>query len=381
MYKLRFLAFTFVLAVVFVTCGAPRASAEEAISVASSAASAILYEPRSGRVLFEQQAHIKRPMASTTKLMTALLAAEMLAPDAVITVSPQAVDVIGTRMGLAAGDTVTRDDLLEGLLLASGNDAANALALSMAPTIEAFAELMNARATVLNMQNTQFVTPSGLDASGHGSTAFDMALLAAAVLQNETTAAICRMKSAEITCGGCTTTIHNHNKLLSRYPDAIGMKTGYTSLAGRCLVSAAERDGVTLIAVTLDCRNDWEEHASLLDAGFSLLTAITPPIPALPALTVYGGDLSELPLSTTPVSLVIPAFDADAVETAVSLPPYVWAPVEKGTVVGTVTYRLHGDVLATADITAACSAIIPNRTTWFCRMRQLFACLLRETLT
>lgn len=331
-------------------------SAQQAIAVNSSAASAILYEPLTGRVLFEQNAHVKRPMASTTKLMTALIAVEALPSDAVLSASAEALDVIGSSMGLRVGDTVTRDDLLKGLLLASGNDAANVLALSIDTSFEAFAQRMNARAEKLGMANTHFVTPSGLDADGHGSTAYDMALLAAAVLENETLAAICRMKSAEILVGEQKVMLQNHNKLLSRYPDAIGLKTGFTTLAGRCLVSAAERDGVTLIAVTLDCPNDWEEHQTLFEEGFALMTTVTEPAISPQDMLVYGGEQARVAVTAPSTVITVPSFDADAVETVIALPPYVWAPVKAGETVGTVSFTLRGEVIAVTPITA-CAAV------------------------
>lgn len=358
-------------------------SAEEAtLSVSSSAASTILYEPSSGRVLYEKNAHIKRPMASTTKLMTALVAVRSLDEDAVLTASAQALDVIGSSLGLRVGDTVTRDDLLKGLLLSSGNDAANVIALSVADSFEAFAQKMNALAAEIGMTNTQFVTPSGLDADGHGSTAYDMALLCKEVLKNECLASICRMKTATVTLGGRTVTISNHNRLLSMYPHAIGMKTGYTSQSGRCLVSAAEKDGVTLIAVTLDCANDWNEHITLYEEGFSLLEIVLLTVPTLPTLRVFGGDPAALPLAAGSVpSVTLMNGDAAMVETRVVVPPFAWAPIAKGESVGRIEYCLRGEVIAAVPIVSAEESALLTEQSWLWKTGRLFWLLLCEAVT
>lgn len=369
------------IAIVLATFGYTRVSAQTAVAVSSSASAAVLYEPLSGRVLYEKNAHDKRPMASTTKLMTALLAAERLAPGAVLTATEEAVPVEGTDIGLRVGDRMTRDDLLYGLLLASGNDAANVLALSMADSYEAFAALMNERANALGMTKSHFVTPSGLDADGHGASAYDMALLAAAVLENETLAAVCATSSATVSVGGREQILHNHNRLLTQYPDCIGMKTGYTSQSGRCLVSAAKRDGVTLIAVTLNCPNDWEEHRLLLDEGFACMTAVTVSPPSLPPWTVYGGTKHTVALQSDAVTVTVCATDEQQIETAVVLPPYGWAPLTAGETVGWVEYRLRGTLLATAPIQTTAAVPAEPRAPYWLRVRRLFTALLEEAWT
>ncbi len=354
---------------------------ETVLEVSSSAGAAVLYEPSTGRVLYEKNAHTKRPMASTTKLMTALVAVERLAPDARLTASAEALAVEGTSMGLRAGDTVSRDDLLYGLLLSSGNDAANVLALSTAPTLEAFATLMNEKADALGMTASQFVTPSGLDADGHGASAYDMALLAAAVLKDPLLASICACRQATVTVSDRQVTLTNHNRLLSSYPDAIGMKTGYTSAAGRCLVSAAKRDGVTLIAVTLHCANDWEEHTTLLDEGFSLLEEVTLEPPTLKPTAVFGGTVARVGTAASAVHTMVLSGDKAHIETDVYCPPYVWAPLESGARVGTVTYRLRGAVIAEVPITVTSRVEAMPPLSWSARVAMLFRRLLYEVIT
>ena len=380
MYLVKRIAVVLCAAMSAVMC-VPTVSAQEVVAVSSSAASAVLYEPSSGRVLFEQNAHVKRPMASTTKLMTALLAAECIPQEATLTATAEALAVEGTSMNLQVGDTLTRDDLLYGLLLSSGNDAANVLALSIDGSYEAFAGRMNARAAQLGMDDSYFVTPSGLDADGHGASAHDMALLAAAVLKNEVLATICAAKEATVTVGDRRVYLSNHNRLLSEYDGAIGMKTGYTSKAGRCLVSAAARDGVTLIAVTLDCSNDWEEHKALLDAGFACTESVTlaPSLP--PTITVFGGAVNAVPLTAASSSITLMRGDKEQLEMIVQLKPYCWAPVCAGDTVGTVRYWLRGACVATLPVTIREGTDRAPASSWGMRFRIIFRQLLQEALT
>ena len=368
-------------AAILVFVNVPTVSAQEAVAVSSSASSAVLYEPSSGRVLFEQNAHVKRPMASTTKLMTALLAVECIPQEATLTATAQALAVEGTSMNLQAGDTLTRDDLLYGLLLSSGNDAANVLALSMDGSYEVFAERMNTRAAQLGMNDSRFVTPSGLDADGHGASAYDMALLAAAVLKHDRLATICATKETTITIGDRRVPLSNHNRLLLEYEGAVGMKTGYTSKAGRCLVSAATRDGVTLIAVTLDCANDWAEHRALLDAGFACTksVALSPSLPS--TISVFGGEANCLPLTTAAQTVTLMNGDEEQLETVIRLDPYCWAPVCAGDTVGTVTYWLRGTCVATLPVMVREGTQQAPASSWGVRFCAIFRQLLQGVLT
>ena len=231
-----------------------------------SAASAILIDGESGRVLYAQNAEEERPIASITKLMTALVAVESH-PDLseVVTIRPEWTGVEGSSMYLKAGEELTLAALLYGLLLASGNDAAVAIAGFCAGDVDTFVAWMNDKAAELGMEHTHFENPNGLNDEGHYSTAADMAALARVVMEHEALAKIVGTRS--ITVAGRTLT--NHNKLLWRYEGCTGLKTGYTDRAGRTLVSCAERDGQRLIAVTLNDPNDWADHAALFDYGFA----------------------------------------------------------------------------------------------------------------
>lgn len=346
--------FAAVLCIAFLAIAVPVVASAEALAV--SASSAILYEPTTGMVLYEKNADERRAMASTTKLMTALLAAEWCDPEREITVTAEAVRVEGSSLGLRAGDTLTMRDLITGLLLVSGNDAANVVALTVCDSLPAFAEKMNARAAELGMNDTCFVTPSGLDAEEHLTTARDMAKLASAVLENELLAEICAKAAATVHIGNPKTprTLTNHNRLLSTYEGTIGLKTGFTKKAGRCLVSAVRRNGVTLIAVTLRAPNDWNDHMALYDYGFTQVESVELAVPDLPALSVGGGVADTVTLSATQPSVqILPTGRADDVKAAVQLPRYLFAPVVAGDTVGQLVYTLDGKEICRVDMTVA----------------------------
>ena len=228
-----------------------------------SATAAILMDADTGEILYEKDAGRRMRIASTTKIMTALVALDRARLTDTITVTAAHM-VEGSSMYLKPGETVTVEELLYGLMLCSGNDAALALA-DCCGGLEEFVQAMNDKAAELGMQDTSFANPNGLDDEAHYSTARDMAVLAAYAAQNPTFRRICSTRTA--TVGSRTMT--NHNKLLSQVEGCIGMKTGYTKAAGRTLVSCAQRDGCRLVAVTLCDGNDWADHKSLYEMGFA----------------------------------------------------------------------------------------------------------------
>lgn len=234
----------------------------EALEV--SATAAVLMDADMGQVLYEKNGDRQMLIASTTKIMTALVVLEHAAPDDVITVTPDHM-AEGSSMYLRAGETLRVEELLYGLLLCSGNDAALALT-ECAGGLVPFVALMNEKAAALGMAHTSFANPNGLDADGHYSTARDMAVLAAAAVENPTFRRICSSRS--VTIG--QRTMENHNRLLRQVEGCVGLKTGYTQAAGRTLVSCTERDSCRLVAVTLQDGNDWADHAALYDYGFRL---------------------------------------------------------------------------------------------------------------
>lgn len=312
----------------------PLPTAKAASEPGVSAQSAILISGDDGTVIFEKNAHERLAMASTTKIMTALLTLEEAerSGDPVIDITEEMVRVEGSSMGLQAGNRLTLTNLTSGMLLASGNDAANAAALYLGGSQEGFAELMNTRAREIGMTETNFVTPSGLDDEEHYSTAYDMALLARAAMGNETLVRIASTRTATI--GGRTMT--NHNKLLRYMDGCLGLKTGYTRAAGRTLVSCAERNGQRLIAVTLQDGNDWADHQSLYDYGFS----------AYPAkrMAQLGHEVAEeagIPLIAAD-SFAWPLAQGEVLETSVKLERDLTGPLRAGTRVGKAVFSLNG---------------------------------------
>ena len=256
--SVRLLRGLWVLCLIF--CITPAVA--EALDV--SATAAVLMDADMGQVLYEKNGDRQMLIASTTKIMTALVVLEHAAPDDVITVTPDHM-AEGSSMYLRAGETVRVEELLYGLLLCSGNDAALALT-ECAGGLTPFVALMNEKAAALGMAHTSFANPNGLDADGHYSTARDMAVLAAAAVENPTFRRICSSRS--VTIG--QRTMENHNRPLRQVEGCVGLKTGYTRAAGRTLVSCTERDGCRLVAVTLQDGNDWADHAALYDYGFRL---------------------------------------------------------------------------------------------------------------
>lgn len=241
----------------------------QACAVNTSATSAILVDVNSGRVLYEQNADAKMLIASTTKIMTALVAIREGNLGEVVTIDRETTLTEGSSMYLKEGEQLTLETLLYGLMLCSGNDAAVAIAGHVGGSQAGFVRMMNETAGELGMEHSSFANPNGLDHEDHYSTARDMALLACAAVQNETLMRIASTRT--VTIGGRTMT--NHNKLLGYMDGCIGLKTGYTRAAGRTLVSCAERNGQRLVAVTLQDGNDWADHQALFEYGFSAYPA------------------------------------------------------------------------------------------------------------
>lgn len=321
-------------------------------AVSTSAKSAILMDAHSGRVLYEHNAHDRRLIASTTKLMTALVALESgVELSQEITVVPQWVGVEGSSIYLREGEKLTLETLLYGMLLRSGNDAALAVAEVCAGSVEAFAARMNEKARELGMTNSHFVNPNGLNDEAHYSSAYDMALLACACLENETLREMVSTKSVSMEGRSFT----NHNKLLWQYEGCIGLKTGYTEKAGRTLVSAAERDGMTLICVTLSDPNDWADHAALFDWGFSAYHTQTAaragePVGWLPV----EGSLVPMCQLTVGEDLCAAVGEGERLSTELVLDSAaLTAPVAQGEPVGELIASLQGRELSRVPVMTA----------------------------
>lgn len=319
-----------------------------------SAASAVLIEAETGTVLYSKNADERRAMASTTKIMTAILTIEAGDLDREFTVDPYAIMVEGTSMGLREGDIVSRRDLLYGILLPSGNDAANAAAVSVSGSMSAFVGKMNEKAETLGLENTHFVTPSGLDADNHYTTALDLANLTAYAMKNEIFREIVRCKSKQIEFGNppYKRTLYNSNKMLSRYEGAIGVKTGFTDNARRCLVSAAERGGVTLIAVTLNAGDDWNDHTKMLNRGFGQVNAY-PLETGCSAEVAVAGTGRKIGVYADSATLVLKPDQRQKLERRVLLPRMVYGEVKKGDKLGSLEFFLDGKPIKSVSLYAA----------------------------
>lgn len=320
-----------------------------------SARAAVVLDALTGRVIFEKNGEERLAMASTTKIMTALITLEQPGLDETFEADPAAIRVEGTSMGLREGDRVSLRTLAAGMLLPSGNDAANAAAVRIADSIPEFVIMMNRRAAQLGLADTNFETPSGLDGQNHYTTAKDLARLARAALQNEDFREICSQSALKVSFGNppADRWLQNHNRLLEEYEGCIGVKTGFTKKAGRCLVSAAEREGLTLICVTLNDPDDWADHKALLDAAFAALSpAREPALPETAAVT--GGKADSVRLEPGGEgTLFLTAEEASRLETEIDLPRFLYAPVAAGQEAGEVRYLLDGETIYTRPLLTA----------------------------
>ncbi|MDE5556822.1 MAG: D-alanyl-D-alanine carboxypeptidase [Ruminococcus sp.] len=297
-----------------------------------SAKGAVLISADTGEIIYSVNCDEKLPMASTTKIMTTLLCLESGNLYEEFEVDGDAIMVEGSSMGLQKGDIVTKYALCCGMLLPSGNDAANATAVKLAGSLEDFAVMMNDKAKELGLSRTWFVTPSGLEGVGHGSSAYDMAILAREALKNETFREICSSPTIKTEFGNTPYTrwLKNTNKLLTMYDGVYGVKTGFTDEAGRCLVSACERDGINLICVTLNDRNDWNDHMAMYDYGFENAHNIQLDIPENLSMNIAGAETDSLSLTAEPVEITVFEADKSDFEYKVISAPFVYAPVSKG---------------------------------------------------
>lgn len=303
-----------------------------------SAECGVLYEP-GGEVLWERRADSPHLIASTTKLMTALVVLEQRPLTDVVDIRPEYCGLEGSSMYLMAGQHLTVEELLTGLLLASGNDAAYALAVDTSGSAGAFADEMNRRARELGMSNSHFENPHGLDGREQYSTALDLAKLMAACCENEDFVRIASQKSG--TAGAIR--YENHNKLLSRLPGCIAGKTGYTMAAGRCLVSCCEREGLRLICVTLNAPDDWNDHTALYEAAYKTYRMATAAKEgerfAIPVANMDGEYAFASPQRT--LRLLLTA--EDELRIVREMPRFTYAPVSQGEYAGRIIALVNGE--------------------------------------
>lgn len=320
-----------------------------------SARSAVVICAETGEVVYSKNMSESLSMASTTKIMTAILALEYGADDKYITVTEDMIAVEGTSMGLQDGDSVSLKTLVKGMLLKSGNDAANAVANIVGGDIPSFVKMMNEKAKDIGMYSTSFETPSGLDGENHYSTAFDMAILGAYAIKNPEFRSICSAESMVVYYGlpPYRRLLTNHNKLLSMYEGAFGIKTGFTKKSGRCLVSAVEKDGKTLVAVTLNAPDDWNDHVKMYDYAFEKVNSVK-----LHAeiqnikLKIVGGTKKEITVKTAEIPTITATVSNLKYSTEIFIKQFEYAPVEVGEVVGKIVYYANNAVIAETELTA-----------------------------
>ena len=338
--------FTVVSLLVFVLSFTSKAISEPSVS----ATSAILIDADTAEILYEKNAYEKRSMASTTKIMTGIIAVEsgMLNETVTVTEKPY---IEGTAIGFNKGDKLTLKDLCYALLLESGNDAALLISRYFSGTEDDFSLLMNEKAVEIGMKSTNFVTASGLDADEHYTTAYDMALLGAYAVKNRDFREICSSKSykAEYIEPQITRYFSNHNRLLSSCDGAIGIKTGFTKKSGRCLVSACEREGKKLVAVTLNAPDDWNDHEKLYSYGYSLYEQKSLELDIPSEIIVKGSDKTNIKTGN-PSSISVKALKNSTLTVKILLNKIIYAPVKKQDVLGGIIVSQNGKCIKRFDI-------------------------------
>ena len=330
------------------------ASAESGVSV--RAKSSALYSPDTKSFIYQRNANEKLPMASTTKIMTGLIAIETLDLNEIITVPKEAVGTEGSSLYLKENDELTAKDLIYGVLLQSANDAATVLAIRISGSVSDFADLMTERADRIGAKSTRFQNPHGLDAEDHYTTAHDLSLIAAEALSNDTFKEIVGTYKYSFLIGDAPRTIVNHNKLLKIYDGCIGVKTGYTKKSGRCLVSASEKDGVRLVAVTLNDPDDWTDHRNMLDYGYTRVERVDlGTLVSLPSsIPTISSDGARVGIALIKNSIV--KHTDDEIEYKIDLPYYIATDTHSGDKIGELTlnigeYEEKIDIVATSDVT------------------------------
>ncbi len=324
----------------------------------TSATSYLLLDADTNVVLAERYADKTLPMASTTKIMTCILAIENGNLNDKVQITQESQGVEGSSVYLVAGEKLTLEELLYGLMLESANDAAVAIAIHIGGNVETFVQMMNKKAADIGMLSTHFCNAHGLPQEGHYSTARDMSRLMDYCMEDDSFCRFTSMQSCQISAPeGKKRFLSNHNKLLRSYDGCNGGKTGYTKTAGRCLVSAAERNGKQLICVTLSDPNDWKDHAALFDFGFGLyeIRELIAPRSVDEQISVVGGEMKTVAVCNQD-GLSLPLRSEDKVEVVLELPNFVYAPIKSGDKVGDAVCVLNGEeatripLIATADI-------------------------------
>ncbi len=322
----------------------------------TSAQSAVLIEAESGKIIYEKNANEKRGMASTTKIMTAITAIENCDIDKEVKVSDLAIGVEGSSIYLQKGESLTMEELLYALMLQSANDAATAIAIEVSGSVEDFACLMNQTAERIGLSSTHFTNPHGLFDDEHYTTAHDLALITRYAMKNDCFKKLVSTEKKVIPLNqdNGKRVLLNHNKLLKIYDGAVGVKTGFTKKTGRCLVSAAQKDGITLIAVTLNAPDDWNDHRKMLDFGFEKVVSKTlaEPYSMSHKIAVVGGT-DEYLYCTNPNGLkYITIADNMNITSKIFVDRFYFAPIKSGELIGHVTFYNNGEEIGSVELIA-----------------------------
>ena len=321
-----------------------------------SAKSAVLIEADSMRTVFDKNKDLILPMASTTKIMTAIVTLENARCDDLVKIEPYMTGIEGSSIYLKAGEELSVEELLYALMLESANDAAVALAYHVSGGICEFAELMNEKARALGLSSTHFDNPHGLDSESHYTTAYELGVIAAYAMKNPNFKRITSTykKILPSRNGSYERLLINHNRLLRSYEGAIGIKTGFTKKCGRCLVSCAERDGVTLVCVTLNAPNDWQDHTRMLDYGFSRLESVTlsQKHGYVVELNAINGEKSSFLAETLDDLSVTLDRDSINISATVEAARLIPAPIHKGNIVGRIVFYNNGTEIGSVPLYA-----------------------------
>jgi serine-type D-Ala-D-Ala carboxypeptidase (penicillin-binding protein 5/6) len=344
--KTRYIFFLLLLISVILTTGATFA----APGVGVTASAAILMDYTTGEILYQKNAYERKAPASTTKILTAIVAIEHGKMNQEIVASTKASKVNGSSIWLAAGERHSLKDLLYGILLSSGNDASFAVAENLAGTESNFATWMTEKARDLGAKDSNFVNCNGLPEKEHYTTAYDLAVITRYALHNPLFEDIVKTKKKVIDWPGhkWDRIMYNHNKLLWRYEYADGVKTGYTRQAGNCLVSSATKDNHRLIAVVLHSKDIYADSKALFNYGFNhfQLYTVASPTEKLGIVNVADGVKEQVSVSTSePINLLIPKGAESKLKINLDLPPSVEAPVERAQPVGELKVQLGGELL------------------------------------
>ncbi|MTI60779.1 MAG: D-alanyl-D-alanine carboxypeptidase [Firmicutes bacterium] len=323
-----------------------------------SANSACVIDLETRQVLYNKNMHLKCPPASTTKILTSIVAIEESNINDVVTVSRKAAYQEGSSIYLSEGEKIRLEELLYGVMLASGNDAAMAIADHISGSVEEYAELMNRRAVEMGAKNSNFINPSGLPDSNHYSTAYDLAMIMAYALENKIFAQITASKNKTISWSGNDwgRGLRNHNKLLWSYSDITGGKTGYTKAAGRCLVASARRDGREVVAVVLNCPNDWNDVRNLLDYGLDQFKKVVVMDKGEIVYKMNWEDSQEGELGfmiNCPLLAVLPRGGKIKLQKEVYLKPSLELPIKRGDLIGSLKVYDNGELLSKMELLAA----------------------------